>query len=213
MGSACQALEMGRDLNKILPTNVDIFQIFQIFRIYQSIVCLSQQIFEEIMNLRLECHFWAFITMSRSSPLWDVSRHQSYKIKFNYVDWRCLTFSFPHYHHPCWYDHDHEYDRHLFFGLLISMLELSQVNCWPGSMLSYSVVNFAAPSPCGVVIVFCFIITNTIAILPWDRRYGRWDRSLESVDGRACQESGDSYRDEEDNLLMIMVITFWWSWW
>ena len=32
-------------------------------------------------------------------------------------------------------------------------------------MLSYSVVNFAAPSPCGVVIVFCFIITNTIAIM------------------------------------------------
>jgi hypothetical protein len=47
-----------------------------------------------------------------------------------------------------WYKHGikvGQTDR--FFGLLTSMLELSQVNCWPGSMLSYSAVNLTAPSP------------------------------------------------------------------
>ena len=34
----------------------------------------------------------------------------------------------------------------LFLGLLMSILLLSQVNCCPGSMLSYSAVNLAAPS-------------------------------------------------------------------
>ena len=48
--------------------------------------------------------------------------------------------------------------------------------------------------------------------VPWDRRYGRQDRSLELEGGTACQESGNLYRDEDDNskdhdenFLMIMV--------